>query len=111
MLKTLDGLIIADFSMFVAGPFATGILADLGAEVVKIEPLTGDPLRKNKVGPSVGGQSAQFQTFNHGKKSVTLENIKKNKTLGHLALIKQSRLSVMPIDSKSWKMIYNMGNI
>ena len=73
MLKTLDGLRIADFSMFVAGPFATGILADLGAEVLKIEPLTGDPLRKNKVGPSVGGQSAQFQTFNHGKKSVTLD--------------------------------------
>ena len=39
------------------------------------------------------------------KKSITLENIKKNKNLGHLALIKQSRLSVMPIDSKSWKMI------
>jgi predicted RNA-binding protein with PUA-like domain len=45
------------------------------------------------------------------KKNITLENIKKNKTLGHLALIKQSRLSVMPIDSKSWKMIYKMGNI
>ena len=45
------------------------------------------------------------------KKSITLENIKKNKTLGHLALIKQSRLSVMPIDSKSWKMLYKMSNI
>jgi predicted RNA-binding protein with PUA-like domain len=45
------------------------------------------------------------------KKSVTLENIKKNKNLHHLALIKQSRLSVMPIDSKSWKMLYKMGNI
>ena len=45
------------------------------------------------------------------KKSVTLENIKKNKILGHLALIKQSRLSVMPIDSKSWKMLYKMSNI
>ena len=45
------------------------------------------------------------------KKSITLENIKKNKNLGHLALIKQSRLSVMPIDSKSWKMIYKMSNI
>ncbi len=45
------------------------------------------------------------------KKSITLENIKKNKTLGHLALIKQSRLSVMPIDSKSWKMLYKMGSI
>ena len=45
------------------------------------------------------------------KKSVTLEHIKKNKTLGHLSLVKQSRLSVMPIDSKSWKIIYKMGNI
>ena len=45
------------------------------------------------------------------KKSITLENIKKNKTLGHLALIKQSRLSVMPIDSKSWKILYKMSNI
>ena len=38
-------------------------------------------------------------------KSVTLEDIKKNKALSHLSLIKQSRLSVMPIDSKSWKII------
>ena len=45
------------------------------------------------------------------KKSITLENIKKNRTLGHLALVKQSRLSVMPIDSKSWKMLYKMSNI
>ena len=45
------------------------------------------------------------------KKSITLEKIKKNKTLSHLALIKQSRLSVMPIDSKSWKILYKMGNI
>jgi predicted RNA-binding protein with PUA-like domain len=45
------------------------------------------------------------------KRSVTLENIKKIKTLGHLALIKQSRLSVMPIDSKSWKILNKMSNI
>ncbi len=45
------------------------------------------------------------------KRSITLENIKKIKTLGHLALIKQSRLSVMPIDSKSWKILNKMSNI
>ena len=45
------------------------------------------------------------------KKSITLENIKKNRNLSHLALIKQSRLSVMPIDSKSWKILYKMSNI
>ena len=44
-------------------------------------------------------------------KSVTLETIKKNKELSHLSLIKQSRLSVMPIDSKSWKILNNMGKI
>ena len=45
------------------------------------------------------------------KKPVTLEIIKKNKKISHLPLIKQSRLSVMPIDYKSWKIIYNMGKI
>ena len=42
---------------------------------------------------------------------VTLESIKKNKDLSHLALIKQSRLSVMPVDYKSWKIINNMSKI
>tara|TARA_E500000178_G_C16928249_1_gene710440 strand:+ start:670 stop:1086 length:417 start_codon:yes stop_codon:yes gene_type:complete len=42
---------------------------------------------------------------------VTLDKIKKNKAISHLPLIKQSRLSVMPIDYKSWKIIYNMGKI
>ena len=41
-------------------------------------------------------------------KPITLESIKKNKDLSHLALIKQSRLSVMPVDYKSWKIINNM---
>ena len=44
-------------------------------------------------------------------KPITLEEIKKNKELGHLSLIKQSRLSVMPIDSKSWKILNKMGKI
>ena len=45
------------------------------------------------------------------KKPVSLENIKKNRDLLNLSLIKQSRLSVMPIDSKSWKIILKMGSI
>ena len=45
------------------------------------------------------------------KKAISLENIKKNKNLQHLLLIKQSRLSVMPIDSKSWKILNKMSNI
>ena len=42
---------------------------------------------------------------------VSLEKIKKNTKISHLPLIKQSRLSVMPIDYKSWKIIYNMGKV
>ena len=45
------------------------------------------------------------------KNPITLEKIKKNKVFSHLPLIKQSRLSVMPIDDKSWKIIYKMGKI
>jgi len=45
------------------------------------------------------------------KKPVTLVEIKKNKQLSHLSLIKQSRLSVMPVDSKSWKILNKMGKI
>ena len=45
------------------------------------------------------------------KNAVSLEKIKKNKDITHLPLIKQSRLSVMPIDYKSWKIIYKMSKI
>ncbi len=45
------------------------------------------------------------------KRPISLEKIKKNKKISHLPLIKQSRLSVMPIDYKSWKIICNMGKI
>ena len=45
------------------------------------------------------------------KKTITLKAIKKTKEIRHLPLIKQSRLSVMPIDSKSWKKIFNMSRV
>ena len=45
------------------------------------------------------------------KKAVSLENIKKNKDLKHLSLVKQSRLSVMQIDYKSWKILNKMSTI
>ena len=45
------------------------------------------------------------------KTPISLEKIKKTKTISHLPLIKQSRLSVMPIDYKSWKIIYKMGKV
>ena len=45
------------------------------------------------------------------KYPISLDKIKKNKQINHLALIRQSRLSVMPIDYKSWKIIYKMSGI
>ena len=49
--------------------------------------------------------------LNKLERPITLEEIKKNKQLSHLSLIKQSRLSVMPVDSKSWKILNKMGKI
>ena len=49
--------------------------------------------------------------INKLKRPITLKNIKKIKELSHLSLIRQSRLSVMPIDSKSWKILNNMGKV
>ena len=53
--------------------------------------------------------TVQFKT--KFSKAITLDDIKKNKDLSHLALIKQSRLSVMPIDYKSWKILSKMGKV
>lgn len=70
--RVLEGLRILDLTRVVAGPFATAVLADLGADVVKVErPRTGDDYR---YGPSPKGQtSLSFQNTNRGKRSITLD--------------------------------------
>ena len=55
--------------------------------------------------------AVQVRFEEHFSSPITLEKIKKTKTISHLPLIKQSRLSVMPIDYKSWKIIHKMGKI
>lgn len=73
----LNGIKVIDFSRVLAGPYCAMILADLGAEVVKIEePTRGDEARG--VGPFLNGVSAYFMSINRGKKSVAL-NIKNPK--------------------------------
>jgi len=72
----LTGIRVVDFTRVIAGPFCTQILADMGAEVIKVEnPDGGDDTRKG-AGPRAGGPTGEshfFMTFNRGKKSVALD--------------------------------------
>ena len=84
--------------------------SNIGKEIVGIVEITKEAFldKTDKTGRFVAVQVGYIKKL---KKSVTLEDIKKNKDLSHLSLIKQSRLSVMPIDSKSWKILNKMSNI
>ena len=68
----LDGLLVADFSRILAGPYATMLLADLGAEVVKVEGPRGDDTR-SWVPPVHDGVSTYFLGINRNKRSVVLD--------------------------------------
>ncbi len=70
--RMLDGVRVLDLSRVMSGPFCTAMMADLGAEVIKIEmPGRGDDSRH--FGPFVEDESAYFMLLNRGKKSVTLD--------------------------------------
>lgn len=71
MRHALEGLKVIDLTRVLAGPYATMLLADFGAEIIKIEvPKTGDDSRA--FGPYVNGESAYFMSINRNKKSITL---------------------------------------
>lgn len=73
MTQTLQGLRILDLTRMLAGPYATMLLADLGAEVIKVEDPGGDPMRR--MGPPFepDGTSPYFVAVNRNKKSVVLD--------------------------------------
>jgi crotonobetainyl-CoA:carnitine CoA-transferase CaiB-like acyl-CoA transferase len=68
----LAGVLVADFSRILAGPYATMLLADLGAEVVKVEGPSGDDTRTWKP-PVRDGESTYYLGINRGKRSIALD--------------------------------------
>ena len=74
MTGALDGIVVADFSRVLAGPYATMLLADLGATVVKVErPGAGDDTRAWGPPFAADGQSTYFQSVNRNKVSIALD--------------------------------------
>ena len=73
MSKPLAGYRVADFSHVMAGPYATHLLCQLGAEVIKIEPRSGDAFRGYRGDRSFDGVSSAFVAANAGKKSIALD--------------------------------------
>lgn len=71
MTVPLAGLKVIEFGNLVAAPYCAMLLADLGAEVVKVEPVTGDLARE--IGPFYGQESAFFIAINRGKKSMAID--------------------------------------
>ena len=84
--------------------------SNIGKEIVGIVKVIKEAFidKTDKEKRFVAVQVRFVEEFNS---PISLEKIKKTKAISHLPLIKQSRLSVMPIDYKSWKIIHKMGSI
>ena len=84
--------------------------SNIGKEIVGIVEIVREAF-VDKTDKKKRFVAVQVRFREYLKYPVSLEKIKKTKTISHLPLIKQSRLSVMPIDFKSWKIICKMGKI
>ena len=84
--------------------------SNIGKEIVGVVEVIKEayPDKTDKTGRFV---AVKVKFLRKVDKPISLDRIKKVKELSHLSLIKQSRLSVMPIDSKSWKILNNMGKV
>ncbi|BBB29734.1 CaiB/BaiF CoA transferase family protein [Neptunomonas japonica] len=101
MTRPLEGLKVLDFSTLLPGPYATMLIADMGADVLRIEsPSRPDLVRLME--PQIGGQSAAFEYLNRGKRSLAM-NLKKPQSLevihallaDHDIVVEQFRPGVM----------------
>jgi CoA:oxalate CoA-transferase len=73
MTQPLQGITVADFSHVMAGPYASHLMRLLGAEVIKIEPKSGDGFRNYGGDPEYAGMAPAFIAANAGKKSIALD--------------------------------------
>ena len=87
-MKPLDGIKVIDLSTLLPGPLATLILAEAGAEVIKVEPLAGEQLR-HMAAPH-NGVNAPFYSCNRGKKSLAIDLKSKEGKEVLLKLVKES---------------------
>ncbi len=71
-MKALSGITVLDLSTIVSGPFCTQMLSDMGAEIIKVEPISGDPTRAWGP-PFVAEESPYFISVNRGKKSLAID--------------------------------------
>src|SRR3954469_25689167 len=91
----LQGVRVLDLSQFMPGPYLAMVLADHGAEVIKVEKLgEGDPARH--IGPIDDGESAFFRNFNRGKSSIAL-NLKNERD--HAVLLKLMEKADVVVES------------
>ena len=88
----LTGCRVVDFTMNMSGPFATMLLADQGAEVLKVEPPEGDPIRR--VGSGSPGLSAYFANLNRNKQSVVVDLHSPSGRADALALVRTADVVV-----------------
>ncbi len=84
----LSGIVVLDLTNVLSGPFATQILSEMGALVIKVEKPNGDDSRN--FGPFIKGKSSYFISLNRGKKSIVLDLKKKNENTYFKKLLSQS---------------------
>lgn len=96
----LAGVRIVDLTSMVFGPYATQIMADMGADVIKVEPLTGDDTRNISQGP-VPGMSGVFVNVNRGKRSVALDMKSTHGKAALTRLIEEADIFIHSMRSKA----------